>query len=391
MTIFLLVCLSVGFGLTGYATYVLWDNYRRAHVLVPEPWTSGEAAIVSIIVPARNEAHQIRRCLESLLRQDYPALEVIVVDDRSEDATLSILEQMATCDPRLKVVEGKDLPAGWMGKNWAVHQGSRHATGDWLLFTDADSEHHPHALATTIRYALAEQADFITTMPYQVCGSFWEHVVQPVMILSALTAKPLSLMEDETSDDVIAVGQFLVFNRAMYDRIGGHEAVKATVIDDVSLAKQVRRHGGRLRFPLAAALVRVRMYTNFMDLWRGWSKNLFGGANGDWRLAVAGAVVWTLSSTLPWLTLPWYLWRVLGHASGWDAPWGLLLSALCVGLALALRNVVVRRMADESFWWTLTHPLGYLMFSLYMLNSMRRGVLGLGPEWKGRVYPGMHM
>lgn len=379
-----LAIVLLGFGL-------LMDNRRLAQILRPEPWTGPSAGKVSVIVPARNEAHNIRRCVESLLAQDYPDWEVLVIDDHSEDGTFSILADLARRDTRLKVLIGEDLPGGWMGKSWAVHQAMSQATGEWLLFTDADTCHHPSSLSTTLRYMIEEEADFVTSFPYQECESFWERVVQPVVPLAAFTAKRLRRMEDRTCEDVIAVGQFLFFRREMYERIGGHAAIRSSVVDDVSLARAVRQQGGKLKFPLVSALVRVRMYTSFHELWQGWSKNLFGGAGGDWRLAVTAALVWTMAAVWPWLLFPWYLGRAALGDHGWDVPWGIGLVGANIVLTLAARNLMLPRLVDHSPAWSLAHPLGFLVYSLLMLNSMRRGLLGLGPQWKGRVYPGMHL
>ncbi|MFP5503409.1 MAG: glycosyltransferase family 2 protein, partial [Candidatus Sericytochromatia bacterium] len=170
-------------------------------------FVEGGAPLVSIIVPARNEAHQIGKCVSSLLAQEYPAYEVIVVDDRSEDGTLEVLRGFN--DSRLHVFEGAPLPEGWMGKSWANHQAVERARGRWLLFTDADTWHAPGALAATVGHAEAVGADLLSLFPFLECETFWEKLIQPAILFMIAATLPRHALEDPSKPVALANGQYL--------------------------------------------------------------------------------------------------------------------------------------------------------------------------------------
>jgi chlorobactene glucosyltransferase len=276
-----------------------------------------------------------------------------------------------------------------MGKSWANHQGVARARGDWLLFTDADTWHHPNALSSAIQYMQAAKGDAMTLLPLLICLSFWEKVVQPAMIFSIAGAFSLDRLEDPERPEAIFNGQYILVGRETYTRCGGHEAIRASVADDLSLAERVKAAGGVIRYPIGTDLMKVRMYATLGEIWKGWSKNLFAGARGDVVKGVAGIVLVPIVHVLPWVALPYFAW-VTAASGGWLPTLGAGLAGLVVALTIWARGMGLREYSSLSPVWALSHPLAFVVIWLIFINSFWRGVSGKGPEWKGRTYPGMH-
>ena len=202
-------------------------NLRMVEKATPSQVNPTGLEWVSVLVPARNEARNIRRCLESLLAQDYPLMEVLVLDDGSTDETPEIVAEMARRDPRLRLIPGQPLPAGWMGKNFACHQLAQEARGQWLLFTDADTVHHPQAVSWALTAAKENRADLVTLVPHAVTHTFGEQLLLPIIPFGILGLFPLALgARLRIPALTMAIGTFLLFRRETYERIGGHAAVR---------------------------------------------------------------------------------------------------------------------------------------------------------------------
>ncbi|HET9095271.1 MAG TPA: glycosyltransferase family 2 protein [Candidatus Baltobacteraceae bacterium] len=261
---------------------------------------------LSIIVPARNEERQIENCVRSLLSQEYEDFEVVVVNDRSTDRTAEILERIAREEPRLRMVQGDELPEGWVGKPWALAQGMRAAGGSWLLYTDADTEHHAYACASAMRYTLAKSAQFLSLLPTQRFETPAERVILPTILwMIAFGIGSLDAINDpKRLDAAIFNGQYLLCERAAFETLGGHERVRASVAEDYDLARIVKRDG-RFRSMLVGAndLVYTRMYRSFREIWDGFSKNLYIGLKDDPRQAVLALVVLAAISPIPEIRL----------------------------------------------------------------------------------------
>lgn len=259
-----------------------------------------------MIVPARNEERQIEQCIRSLLSQRYPRFEVVVVDDRSTDRTPEILDALAAQDSRLRAIRGEALPDGWVGKPWALAQGARAARGAWLLFTDADTQHHPLASSSAMRYALAKDAKFLSLLPTQRFETSAERVFLPTILwMIAFGIGSLDAINDpKRLDAAIFNGQYILCERSALETIGGHERVRAGIAEDYDLARIVKRDG-RFRSLLVGAndLVFTRMYRSFAEIWNGFSKNLYLGVRErPWQLPLA-LVMLAAISPLPELAL----------------------------------------------------------------------------------------
>lgn len=353
--------------------------------VVPGPIPE-QVPLVSVIVPARNEAANIGRCLEGLLAQDYPNFEVILVDDQSTDGTGEIAAALQQRDPRLRVVPGRTLPSGWTGKCFAVSQGAALARGEWLLFTDADTVHHPQTLSALVRESTRQGADLLSLMTLQVLGSFWERVVQPVVLGALVLAAPFRAANDPARRDfAIANGQVMFVRRTVYDALGGHASVRSEIVEDFALARKVKQAGYRLLFLNGMPLVRARMYQGLSDLWTGWTKNAYLGPGGGLPLAVGGLVLITTLGLGPFLAWGAAVASTMLSPNAKSAR-VLGLATLHVGAVLYGWAKVCKSVFQLPRRYAFGLPLGALILDAILINSAYRHLSGRGVTWKGREY-----
>lgn len=231
---------------------------------------------VSVLVPARNEERNIGACLESLRAQDYPNLEILVLDDDSSDATAAIVEQAVWRDGRVRLLRGKPLPTGWHGKAWACHQLAQAARGQWLLFADADTRHRPNSVSSALALARARNLDLLSLIPDMGLRGFWERVMMAVIPLVFVGCVPhFAFTRTRTPVLAAAIGPFMLFRRETYERFGGHEAVRGDIVEDVFIARWVKRAGGRIALADGVDTLRVDFYSGFRETWEGLSKSAF--------------------------------------------------------------------------------------------------------------------
>lgn len=369
---------------------VLFQLVVRFPREVPEGWSS-PAPRVSVVVPARNEALNIVTCLESITASTYPDFEVLVVDDRSEDLTGSLARSVDVGNARrLLVIDGEELPEGWLGKPWACLQGRRQATGDLLLFTDADTTHSEDLLRKAVAGLVEDEADLLTLTGRQLMESFWERLVQPHIFLMMLLRFPNfeKTARNRRWRDAIANGQFLLFTSQAYDRIGGHESVRDEVVEDLALAQQVKRAGLALRIRGAEHDLATRMYRSLPELVAGWSKNIATGGLQSfprWSRPVVAPVSFVGGVGL-WLVPPAVLLVAGCQAlAGWVGPFGeawVLWAASVYASSVLLWARFSHRMGVAP-WYGFLYPLAGLVGSWIFLRSWVRGSR---VEWKGRAY-----
>jgi chlorobactene glucosyltransferase len=349
-----------------------------------------EGPLVSIIVPARNEERNIRRCVSSLLEQDYENYEVIVVDDGSIDATARILDELAASHPngrRLWILSLRELPAGWAGKPHAIHRGTQEAHGEWLLFTDADTWHAPNALRSALAQAIQERADLFTMGSTQELPGFWDKVMMPMAYLGISMLYPPRLVNDPASSVAVANGQYMLIRREVYDLVGGYARpdLRATLLDDRDLAYVVKENGFRLRFVDGRGLVHVHMYRGLRDTWRGWRKNAFLGNRGGLAFLLMQLIGLPMISIVPFL-LP-LLARLTRtkHGGGMSATEVNVATALEMAPLLAYRTWLNRQM-QVPWYYALTHPLAGALFDAILAQSAWRVLTRKGVDWRGRQY-----
>lgn len=351
-----------------------------------QPPPPDAAPPVSVVVPARNEARRIERCVRSILASAYPDFELIVVDDRSTDGTGAVLATIAAQDARLRVVAGGELPEGWFGKPWACWQGARRARGTVLLFTDADTWHGPELLGRAVGIMLMRGADLVTLLQRQEMGSFWERVVQPHLF--ALIGAPVLLTRGSVEAinqrqgprDAIANGQFIMVTRGSYEAVGGHEAVKGEVVEDVMLARRYAEAGLRRWFANAMDDMSTRMYRTLGELVEGWSKNLFMGTQIVWGpvggyFLMLGIFVVVAAGLLPAVAL--------GAAALGAPPAVLAFGAFGFAMSAAATALFLRANREPA-WPAPFYWMGQLVLLWILAASTLRGRRRI--RWKGRVY-----
>jgi hypothetical protein len=386
------------------------NNLRRSVKNAPR---SGKTSVrlsppfpkISVIVPAYNEAENIQDCAVAILQStplSAESLEVWIVDDRSADDTLAIAQtlQQQLDDPRLKILAGQPRPANqyWAGKNWACAQAVSAAAGDFLLFIDADVRLKAGAIETAIATAETEKIDLLTCMPALVCECFAEWLVQPLMFNHLAVCFDFTAVNDPTTDAAFAAGPFMLFRRSAYEKIGGHEAVAAEIVEDVELARRIKRAGLKLGLYAGPNLASVRMYRSWSALWEGWTKNLYLGANRSWGLMVYMAAIMLFLYPIPWIALAILLAKVelakIAAIANYQLPitnYQLPITLLTIGLAVRViwQQYTLRRLGAEisecppKYWWL--GGLGGTAVAAIAIGSAIKTETGWGWTWRGRA------
>lgn len=342
-----------------------------------------DAPLVSVLVPARNEEDRVLAdCIRSILAQDYGRFEIIAVNDRSTDATGATLESMAQSDDRLRFIEGEEPPAGWLGKPYAMQQALKHARGEWILATDADMIFDRTALRAAMDHTLAGAGDALTLIPNFEAGSFWERVMIPTWAWVLLMFTLFYRIGNPKTQGAVGIGGFFLMRRSVLERVGGYEALKDEVMEDVRLAEMIKRSGARLLTEHAPALLSTRMYRNFGEMWECSTKNWFSGMKFSLSFAIAGVLSMYLMSVVPPLIA---LGSAIGIALGGRADLWLLFTPAALSWLL---QVVVLAMASRSSKvspaYALTAPLGLGLMYAMLFDSSIRITTGRGVTWKGR-------
>jgi chlorobactene glucosyltransferase len=343
-----------------------------------------DAPLVSLVIPARNEAHNIRRCAESALASRFPRLEVIVVDDHSTDATGAIAAELAASDSRLRVVTPAALPSGWFGKQWACTAGAAAAHGELLGFMDADTRQSPDLVTRVVNAMRARGSDLLTVAGTQELGSFWERMIQPqifAIMLQRFGGTEL-VNRSRSVSQKIANGQCIWVRRDTYDALGGHAAVKHEVAEDLALAQRWFRAGRTVTLVLGLSQLSTRMYTSLRELIDGWGKNIYAGGRKAMPLGALGRAIFPLLLVAPGLF-------------GVVPPIVLALGLLGVVGAGALTWAAIATTANLIWWllvyawlrlspaYALLHPLGSAMVLYIALGAIVRG---RRVRWKEREY-----
>ena len=335
---------------------------------------------LSVLVPARDEALEIATCVHAICNAQEIPREVIVCDDGSTDATPQILRRLQATYPTLHVIQGKPMPAGWVGKPHACAQLAHAAQGSVLCFVDADTKLTPEGLARLLDIMESLDADAVSAVPRQRTGSWFERMILPLLHLTYTSWLPMFLIHRTSNPALLAAnGQVFLVKRRALERIGGFEAIGHELVDDMALARRIKTHGMRFVFADGHHIAQCRMYKDSKDVWQGFTKNLYEGI-GHHPLALLGVgSVYTAAFVLPYGLVGWGL---ATKRSGMGLAWGAL------GANIALRAMLAARFAQPPEG-VLLHPLGVVGLGGIALNSARTYYKGQ-QTWRGRTYAPKH-
>jgi chlorobactene glucosyltransferase len=333
---------------------------------------------LSVLVPARDEEANIGPCVRSLLGQEYPDFEVLVLDDASSDGTRQILAALAEEHDRLRVLVGRPLPSDWLGKHWACHQLAQAAESELLLFTDADTRHNPHTFRDGVAALLTEEADLLTALPCYEVVSWAERLVIPVLAWSIFSFLPLGLARRLRLPALSATaGQFMLFHRRAYEQVGGHAAVRQQVVDDLALGWRIKVHGLRWRLLDGGRHIRCRMYQSFRGVYEGLSKNLLAAFGYNVPLFV---FVWLWLGIVFWEPLVVIILGVIGVSMPALSP---VLAAAAMVLSLLLWALSHRRFGFPLYL-SFLYPVSILLVEIIAGRSVWLTLRGQA-TWKGRI------
>jgi chlorobactene glucosyltransferase len=339
----------------------------------PEP-----APLISVLVPARDEEANIETCLKSLKSQDYPNFEILVLDDHSSDNTAAIVGRMAAEDSRIRLFRSEPLPEGWAGKPFACYQLAQRAKGSWLLFVDADTIHAPHMLRGVLPIAIESKIGMLSGFPRQIANSLPQKVAIPVLYFVIMSWLPIWwLHRSRKPRPSLAIGQFLLFSREAYWKIGGHLAVKSRIIEDVWLGVEINRSGSRHIAIDLSPVVSCNMYHDVGAMWEGFIKWMYSVAALS-RIFMALLIV---AAYFFFLAPFYWLWHELFVA---PTGWGPIIGFQVV-MIFGMRWLVDSRF-KEPVVSAFLHPLGFSFLMLTGLYAGSRQVVGAGVRWKNRLY-----
>jgi glycosyltransferase involved in cell wall biosynthesis len=330
---------------------------------------------VSIIVPARNEEKDIAQALTQLLALDYDNYEVIAVNDRSTDRTGEIMEEVQKSSySKLKVIHHQDLPAGWLGKTHAMWTATNAATGDWLLFTDADVLFKPDSVRRAVTYAEAEQADHVVLFPQMIMKQPGEYMmIAFFQTMFVFGHRPWKVADPKTKDHM-GVGAFNLVRRSVYESVGTYEALRMEVLDDMKLGKVVKNAGFAQRNVFGGDLISIRWANGAMGVVNNLTKNFFAVLSFKWRLTLISAFGLAFLNLMPFLGV-WF-------AHGWARlPYGIALASMfSIYLGMSWRSAV-------PAYYFLLHPVSTVLFVYTLLRSMFHTLWNDGVVWRGTRYP----
>ncbi len=348
-----------------------------------------QSPVISICIPARNEERSISKSVEAACRLSYTDFEVIVLNDQSTDATGDILNSLLEKFPNtLKVIQGTEKPSDWLGKPFACHQLSKHASGEYLIFVDADTILSDEAVSAALNVMRSNNLGFCTVWPRQITDNVSEKIIIPHVYFALLTLLPWHYTERKPKwmpnffhqrfKDMFAAacGQYVMFTREAYHQIGGHESVKNEVVEDVALAKMIKNADITMKMLYGSTQVACRMYESHQEVWQGFRKNFFAGFSYNLFLFLIMAII---------------------HIAVFLVPIGILLASLFVDMSseiimlslLAFMIVLVQRAAVQRLMslpllYSFTHPIGVIWFQILGLRCISDYLLGKKVSWKDR-------
>jgi chlorobactene glucosyltransferase len=349
----------------------------KRFVALPE-----DAPLISVIVPAHNEEAVIRECLQSVIKQDYPRFELILVDDRSTDGTLAVAEKLIAEGAHFKIIRINHLQEGWTGKCHALHEGVRYTAGKWLAFLDADSALHESALRQCYHEAVKTKVSMITLSPRFVMKTFWEKALQPTFAAMSCILFPLARINDPSSPVASANGMFYLINREAYKKIDGHRDVKNLAVEDIGIGMRVKAAGLGLMFANGRNLLNTRMYTNFTEIINGWTRILSASMNYKVFTVFKYLLIHMLMST-PVSLLAVYFF-VSTAQTLWPVAWFILPLVVVTG-ASAVTSIFCAQVGGPrrlACFFTLGNLMLVWVFVVIIKKILMKDAL----QWRGTTY-----
>ena len=359
-------------------TFFVWGarSFRLLITLIKTPKIAPSSSplhngLVSVILPAKNEEKNIRACVEALKNQDYPSLQLLVINDNSTDQTELILRSM-----NISYINCPPAPPGWTGKNHALHCGVAYAKGDWFLFTDADTRHAPQSVSAAVSYAEIYGLDFLSLLPHCIAESFLERAIQPSAMAFLGLWFPLERVNDSKSPLYFANGQYLMIRRSLYEKLGGHQAVAGEFLEDFALMHLAKESGVKAACGFGTRVYGTRMYDSFDSIWKGWRRiYLHAFRRKPAPLLLRAFDVFTFS------VLPVFFY-LLGLAAGFFHSSLLAgVSALILGfiLLISIGGYHTVRAKKE---YALFHPFAALIVTLILCDAARMALTKEKTQWR---------
>jgi chlorobactene glucosyltransferase len=336
--------------------------------------------LVSVMIPARNEEKNIRRILNSMIRQDYPNLEILVLDDNSTDATSNIIEGFVKRDGRVKLIQGAPLPQGWKGKCFACHQLAKIAKGSYFVFTDADTLHYPNSISNSLAALIKDNVDVTSVFPRQIAVTFSERMSVRFINFIILSFMPLILVKHSRSPFFsTALGQFFLFKREAYEKCGGFESVKNEILEDINISKQVKRCGLKIMVYDGSNSIFCRMFTNLPDVIKGFSRFIYAAFDCNFLIEIIAISFIALIFMVPFVLLP------LGILV-FDWPARIIsLNIIQIFIIFIIKFILAIRFKERILDVFFT-PAAIAFVYFLAINSYKQSKLGKGVNWKDRVY-----
>jgi glycosyltransferase involved in cell wall biosynthesis len=375
-----------------YGTIIVYGRRRMLLMKRPPQPVGGTPPSVTILIPAKDEGERIRACIASALAQDYPDFDVIAINDRSTDNTGAVMDEMAAGNPKLRVLHNTVPPAeGWTGKNNALHQGIKLATGQWLLLVDSDVVLEPDALSVSMSVVRRKNFDMLSLLPRLETHTLWESTLIPLAAAAASSLYLIALANTQETRIAFANGQYMLMSRAAYDAIGGHTAVRDRFCEDVAIARLMKNRGLRPRVSLGNEFSAVRMYSSLGAIFRGWSRIYYAAPDGRPWTILTGIAFLLACCLSAWAALAWGAYRCVQPGAlgallgGWAGPAWLGLAAAHVGLMTYFLAKVYRWSGNPGRRALLFLPLGGPMLVGILLRGLRMCVTKK-VEWRGTAY-----
>jgi Glycosyl transferase family 2 len=363
------------------ASFWVFHGLRVAYGALRLPWIKNFAPLpdndcpsISLIFAARDEEEKLPAALATLAQLDYPRLEIIPVDDRSQDSTPQILEEFARAESRARIVHVETLPSGWLGKPHALQKAYEVSTGDWLLFTDADVRFAPDVLRRAVNLAKQKNADHLTLFGDVEMHGFWETTLLTFFGMAFHLSTDPSRLNNSNSWSYVGIGAFQLLKRSTYQAVGTHQRLAMEVVDDMKLGKIVKQAGFRSTVGLAQDAVTIRWHAGLGNLVRGVTKNFFAALGYNVPLVLAATITMLLLNVAPFVAL--------FAAHGWIRVFAAIAVAIAIGFHVGV-NIVMR----VSPLYALTHPIGALLFCYMLLRSTAVTLWQGGVTWRGTFYP----